>query len=337
MNTDISRLVALNQAQYRPGQRTGHYESFYQRANHPTEPLAFWIRYTIFSPHQRPEAAIGELWAVFFDGTTGQHAVVKQEYPIAECAFDRTAPATARVGDSVLAPGRLRGGGTSLGDSIEWDLTYTGDQPPLYLLPHRLYRGGVPKAKSLVGTPAARYRGVLSVNGRAIEVSDWIGSQNHNWGSRHTDHYAFGQVAGFDGHPDSFLEVVTARAKLGPLTLPFMTFVVVRHDGREHSLVSLAQARRADAGFGYFHWDFSSASDAVRLTGRITARPADFVGLNYYNPPGGIKHCLNTKIGSCRLEITNLRTGSQQTLHADGRALFEILTDDRSHDIPIRA
>ena len=40
----------INWTRYRPGQKKGHYESFYQRANHPTKPWAFWIRYTIFSP-----------------------------------------------------------------------------------------------------------------------------------------------------------------------------------------------------------------------------------------------------------------------------------------------
>ena len=44
----------------------GHYESWFQRANHPTRPLALWIRYTIFAPSHGP--AEGELWAIWFDG-----------------------------------------------------------------------------------------------------------------------------------------------------------------------------------------------------------------------------------------------------------------------------
>ena len=31
----------------------GHYESFYLRAAHPSEPLGIWIRYTV---HKRPGA-----------------------------------------------------------------------------------------------------------------------------------------------------------------------------------------------------------------------------------------------------------------------------------------
>ena len=67
-----------NWARFRAGQMTGHYESFFQRANHPNRPLAFWIRYTVFSPRGHPEQAVGELWAIVFNGETGQPIVVKQ-------------------------------------------------------------------------------------------------------------------------------------------------------------------------------------------------------------------------------------------------------------------
>ncbi|HZC53859.1 MAG TPA: hypothetical protein VE441_15370, partial [Mycobacterium sp.] len=77
----------LNRTVYTPRQRAGHYESFYQRANHPVRPQAFWLRYTIFSPAGDPARARGELWAVSFDGETGQHAVAKEEVPISDCSF----------------------------------------------------------------------------------------------------------------------------------------------------------------------------------------------------------------------------------------------------------
>ena len=48
------------------GQPDGHYESFFMRANHPARPLAFWIRYTIFSPKNRPENALWRTLGNFF-------------------------------------------------------------------------------------------------------------------------------------------------------------------------------------------------------------------------------------------------------------------------------
>jgi len=72
----------INFTRYRKGQKKGHYESFFLRANHPKKPLAFWIRYTIFSPENRPDDAIGEIWASYFDGSTRRHTAAKEEFPL---------------------------------------------------------------------------------------------------------------------------------------------------------------------------------------------------------------------------------------------------------------
>jgi hypothetical protein len=323
----------LDHAVCRSGRRAGHYESFYQRANHPDRPLAFWLRYTIFAPAGDPSAAVGELWAVAFDGETGQHAVAKEEFPLDRCRF-ATDRFDVRVGEAEVGPGRLSG---AVGE-LRWDLRYDGDEPPLLLLPARMYRGRFPKAKSLVPLPLARYSGSYSVAGRTVGVDGWIGSQNHNWGSRHTDRYAFGQVAGFDDFPGTFLEVATAKTTLvGPVTTPWATTLVLRHRGVEHSIVSLRQAVRAKASYAYFHWDFSTGNADVEIGGRIRAARDAFVGLRYRNPPGGTKHCLNTKIASAEITVRDRATGRTEQLHASNRALFELLTSDSDSGIELRA
>lgn len=325
----------LNRTQYVPGQEAGHYESFYQRANHPARPLAFWIRYTIFSPHRRPQDAVGELWAIVFDGETGRHVAVKEERPLAECRFERDGFG-ARIAAAVLSAGRLAGRATIGANTIGWDLAYAGAEPPVYLLPPSLYEAKLPRAKSLVGVPMARFDGTMTVNGRTIAVDDWIGSQNHNWGSRHTDHYAFGQVAGFDDARESFLEIVSARIKVGPLWMPMLTPLVLRHHGRDHAFITIPQAIRAKATFRYFDWSFAVEDEAVKLEGRIQARREDFVALTYRNPPGGTKQCLNTKIADCALTLTDKASGTKESLNASRRAAFEILTDDREHGVPVQ-
>lgn len=186
-----------NGCRFRRDDRRGHYESYFQRANHPNRPLAFWIRYTIFSARSHPEEAVGELWAIYFDGETGRITAVRTVIPIADCEFSAT-DLNVRIGRATLSSGTLQGGAASGGQAIEWALGYSGSTAPLLLLPPRFYEGGFPKAKALVGTPNARYEGILVVDGEQIEIDGWVGSQNHNWGSKHTDEYAWGQVAGFD-------------------------------------------------------------------------------------------------------------------------------------------
>jgi hypothetical protein len=64
-----------------------------------------------------------------------------------------------QVGSASLSATRLRG---STG-TIAWDLSYGDGQPPVLLLPPRFYRGGFPKAKSLVPQPLVRFTGDLRV------------------------------------------------------------------------------------------------------------------------------------------------------------------------------
>ncbi len=335
---DAARARA-NAARYRPGQKAGHYESFFQRANHPSRPLAFWIRYTLFSPEGRPDEALGELWAVFFDGERNRHWAVKRNVPIGDCRFDPE-DLSVRIGESTLQWGHLRGSAAAAGHHLSWQLAFDGTEPPLFLLPSGLYDTGFPKAKSLVGLPLARYRGFVAVDDRRIEIDEWTGSQNHNWGRRHTDHYAWGQVAGFDTHPESFLEVATARVRLGRWWSPFMTTLVLRHRGEEIRLNSLFRMLRAQGSFCCFVWSFHSEDRSRRVEGTISAPREAFVGLHYANPPGGGKHCLNTKIAACELKVTDKRGGGAakpDVLFARNRAAFEILTDETDHGVSIRA
>lgn len=323
-----------NLARYRPDSRDGFYESFFLRANHPARPLAFWIRYTLFSPRGRPDDSIGELWAIYFDGEKRTHVAVKREVPFARCGFDRSRFAV-HVGEATLQSGRLIGSAESVPHAIAWDLRYRGDADPLLLLPQRAYDAPLPKAKSLVGLPFAAFSGALTVDGSTIDVADWVGSQNHNWGTRHTDWYAWGQVAGFDNAPDTFLEVATARMKIGPLWTPALTLLVLRHDGREIALNSIRQGLRSKAHVQYFDWQFQAADDRVRVAGHVHA-PADaFVALRYLSPPGGTKYCLNSKIAACEIEMTSPQAGGSAPvkLSTATRAAFEILTDEADHGL----
>jgi hypothetical protein len=333
---DVTRArAAWNAARFAPGERGGHYESWFQRANHPSRPLAFWIRYTIFCPRARPEAAQGELWAIWFDGEESRGVAAKQEIPIARCRFSRER-LEARIGEAELDERSLRGAASGGGRRIGWQLDYAGDEPPLLLLPSALYERSLPRAKALVGSPNARFDGWLEADGERIAIDGWRGSQNHNWGSRHTDRYAWGQVAGFDDAPEVFLECSTARLRIGPIWTPWLTLMVLREDGRELALNSLLGAARARAQLDGLRWSFDTSGPGLRVQGRFEAAAASFVGLRYPNPPGGEKICLNTKLASCELVIREAG-GAPRTLRTRSRAAFEQLVDQPAAGVPVVA
>ena len=312
-----------NGARYRADDDGGHYESWFQRANDTSGRRAFWIRYTIFAPRGRPADAVGELWAIAFDRETKQIVAVKEVRPATACSFapDRLAVA---IGDARLDDGALRGTAASGGHTLAWDLRYGGGTEPLLLLPEKLYGARLPRAKALVGQPLARFTGSVTVDGAPIAVADWVGSQNHNWGSRHTDRYAWGQVAGFDEVPDAFLECSTARLRVGPLWTPWMSPVVLRLRGETLGWNGLVRALRARGRYEPYDWRIETSGDAGALALRIWAEPSEFVALRYDNPPGGTKICLNSKIARC--ELTLRRGGQTVSLHSS-RAAFEILDD----------
>ena len=344
MNTSetICSPSKWNLCQFDPQSRSqsklGHYESFFLRANHPTEPRGFWIRHTIFSPKGKPEQSIGEIWAIYFDGTKnneGQPNVitVQEDIPMSQCHFNRDS-LDITIGQSTLKKGQLTGRAKLKDHKIEWNLTYKDTQSELLFLPKKLYSISLPKAKSMVGSPNALFNGSLVIDGKIIDISDWQGSENHNWGSKHTDEYAWGQVAGFDNAPDAFFEVASAKIKLGPIWSPPMTLAVIRIGGKEIRFNSIKEAFTANGKYNYFNWSFAMDNSSATLKGTIRGEPAHFTGLTYKNPPGGTHTCLNSKIAACEIV---LEEKGQPPIHlkANNRAAFEILTDDSGHGITI--
>lgn len=339
MPVDLDTLRRqANFSRYVPGDTSGFYESYFVRANHAERPLAFWIRYTLFNPRLRPEETIGELWGVWFDGETGRHAAVKKIVPITECNFDASR-FFAQIGDATLGEGVLQGSAASGGHHMTWRMDFQGWEKPLFLLPSNRYKSKFPRAKSLVGLPLAVFNGFLAIDDKRYEIDNWVGSQNHNWGSRHTDDYAWGQVAGFDTHQQSFLEAATACLRWGSLRTPYVTPVVLRHRGEEFAFNTFFKLCDSRGSFSNFTWVFRAETRGIRIDGTIAAPKESFVALAYHNPPGGVKHCLNTKIASCEVRFEDRRGKGtkREVLFTKNRAAFEILTDDKDHGVPLLA
>lgn len=316
-----------NRLRFKQSSSAGHYESYFQRANHPTRPLALWIRYTVFSPKGHTSEAEGELWAMWFDG---EKQLVKKAYqalPWSQCAAGESSESDSAALHMRIGTARLDDRGL-IGsvNGFAWDLSYTSPTKPLLLFPESFYERALPKAKVLVGSPNAFYSGQLTVDGETFQVQDWPGSQNHNWGSKHTDLYAWGQVSGFDDAPDAFLEVATARVKLGGLLTPPLTPLVLRLEGEELRLNTPAHLWRASGSFRDFEWHFEAHDERVHCKGKISAPKSAFAALDYRNPPGGVKVCLNSKLAKCELTVT-FANGKKRELHSAHRAAFELLGD----------
>lgn len=323
MNIKLIQAEAkANFSRFKPSSSKGFYESYFIRANHPTEKRAFWIRYTVFAPKDQPQRNMGELWAIYFDGD--EIYPTKAEFPIDDCKFPNK-NFFVELQDNVINSAKAEG---KAGD-ISWKLNYSSEEKPLFLLPLNYYSGGFPKAKALVPQPFAKFKGHLKVGKQKINIDNWVGSQNHNWGEKHTDYYAWGQVSGFDNSPNTFLELITAKLIIGGVETPFLTILVLRHNGKEYHINGLKQWFKNKGSFEYFDWTFECETKEVSIKGRIHAPASAFVGLCYHNPSGGDKNCLNSKIASCELQIEEKsKAGMPQALFSENKCAFEILTNE---------
>ena len=292
-------------------------------------------QYTLFSPKDNLAGTEGQLWAIYFDGETTARTAVKQSVAFDHCAFSQT-DLKVQIDQSVLDASHLKGSARDDRRQLSWDLAYQGTAAPSFLLPLDLYSRGFPKAKVLTGIPLADFGGHIVVDGHTVDVSGWRGSQNHNWGLKHTDQYAWGQVAGFDSEPDAFLECSTARLKVGPLWTPWLTNLVLRLRGREIQLNSLGQAIRNRGRYDYFSWRIECSRGPLQVTVNISAPAERFLALGYDDPPGGKRTCLNTKLATCRVRVTE-KGQPPIDLTTESRAAFEILAVDEEHGIPISA
>lgn len=332
MNIRQTQINAkVNFSRYRPDSNQGFYESYFIRANHPNQKQAFWMRYTLFIPKEKHRVPMGELWAVYFDRTN--IIPYKEELPLHHCQFP-SKHFYVQLGNNTLNSANAQG----QIEDLSWDLHFTSQEKPLFLLPQMYYHLPFPKAKSIVSQPFAKFNGILNLGKQKIEIDNWIGSQNHNWGSEHTDTYAWGQVAGFDNSTTTFLELITAKVNIKGLSTPFLTLLVLRHRQKEYRLNQLSKAIFQEGSFDYFTWDFECEDATVLIKGRIEASASAFVGLRYYNPSGGDKNCLNSKVATCSLSITNkTQRGNPEALYTKHRCAFEILTNDEKdkHGIAI--
>lgn len=300
----------------------GHYESWFLRANHPTEPKALWLRHTFFRPAGHPEAACGELWAAWFDEkVTG----VRQELPLGRC-YAGTTRLDLSFGDCRWTDGSARGEAKSDRHLLAWDLSYEQQGAPSPIYPRWAYKGSFPKAKQVTVVPHALVSGRFVVDGEVFEISKWPGCQSHNWGERHTDEYAWIQVSGFDQAPDAYLEGGTGRLKIGGRWTPQLSAAVLNFEGQRYELNTPLKMWRAEGSAVGLAMDVRMSSSEIDLRWRVEAPPERFIAFKYRNPPGGALACLNSKVA--RAELTLTPKGKPSRTLTTGRAALELLVPE---------
>lgn len=309
-----------------------YYESRFIRANEQGRPRALWMRSTLLLP--TAGVPVADSWVMLFDPDGAGNRALKRPHPIDQSDYQYDTW-TARIGATSIDDWSASGSTEAAGRSAHWDLRITPSAAaPVKLLTERGYKAKFPTAKTTVRDPLARFDGSVALDDVTFEVTGWTGSVNHNWGRRHTPAYAFGQVCGFDGAPETTLEIVTAHAAVGPLSLPAATLLVLRHDGHEVAVRSVLATRHTRGEYRPFSWTFGARVNGVTVDGEITAQPGDVIGLTYTDTDGESKYCYNSALATCRINLSGSGIVATE-LTATRRAMFEILTDTRDASVPL--
>jgi hypothetical protein len=297
-------------------ERAGHYESFYLKLCHPSEPLGAWIRYTV---HKRPGAAPrGSLWFTLFEA--GGPRAAKLTVP---------GPATGegdwlRVGASRVGPDGARG---SIGDDVGWDLEIDDRERPLLHLPRPwMYGAPLPRTKLASLAPSAFMSGELRVDGRTIEVDRWRGMVGHNWGAQHAERWIW--LHGITGEGD-WLDAAIGRVKLGPLTTPWVANGALSVGGERFPLRRVRLTEEPD------QCTFTLSGGGVEVRGTVSAPRERFVGWVYADPDGSEHHTVNCSIADMRLHVSR-RGGAASELLVEGGAAYELGMRERDHGMAIR-
>jgi len=309
--------------------KAGHYESFYLKACHPSQPLGVWIRYTA---HKRPGSPpTGSLWFTLFDRAADGPRASKVTLPD---PVGRGADWIA-IGAARLGSGRAVGEARTQDCDASWELRFESGEPPLFHLPRDwMYRTPVPRTKLLSPAPAARFDGRLTVDGREITADNWRGMVGHNWGTQHAERWIWLHGLGFDGAAKgTWIDAAVGRLKLGPATTPWIGNGALSLDGERHPLGG--PGRRTKVSESPTHCRFTLPGKGLTVRGTAEAERKDFVGWIYADPDGSEHNTVNCSAADMVLTVE--RNGEAPLeLQVTGGAAYELGMRERDHGIAMQ-
>ncbi len=310
----------------------GHYESFYIKATHPAGGRGIWIRHTV---HKRPgESPTAAIWFVLFDADAPAPRATKASFG----ADELSAPEGAyiRVDGATLEPSHAVGRIETDELEASWELGFDDPAPPFHHLPYeRLYDAALPRTKFLTPYPTARFDGAVTVGGERIEVEGWPGMIGHNWGAEHAERWVWIQGADLGGEEGSYVDLAAGRIKIGPLTTPWVANGMLRIDGVEHRLGGFDRVFSTRLDEQPTSCRFQISGKDVKLKGRVSSEPRNFVAWVYADPKGPEHNTLNCSISDLALEIEQ-RGREPRRLELARAAAYEIGMRPTDHGIPVQ-
>ena len=314
------------------GADDGHYESFYIKANRPGGGQGIWIRHTV---HKRPgEKATCAIWFTLFDAEADGPRATKVQFGADKLSVP--AGGYIQVNSAELGDGRAHGSIKTEALHATWDLSFEDAHDPFLHLPREsLYDAALPKTKFLSPYPNAVFNGRVTIGDEEIELQGWRGMIGHNWGAEHAERWVWIQGAAFDGRSEEdYFDMAVGRIKVAGLTTPWVGNANLHIDGADHRLGGFGHIPSTKVDEEPTSSRFGLRGKGIKVKGRVSAEPKDFVGWVYADPVGPEHNTLNCSISDLELEV--FLDGGEERVSVTGAAAYEFGTRDVDHGIPLQ-
>jgi hypothetical protein len=301
---------------------SGGYESFYVRAVDPDRPRSVWLRHTV---HQAPgEEPVGSIWLTVFDGDRPEPLAYKASSPGPEV------DGWLRVGESSFGSDGVRGGA----GPATWDLTWTGDEPPLRHLPKSfMYSAPLPKTKLESPRPHVHVSGQVTFGGEVFELDGWPGMIGHNWGAQHAERWIWLHGVLFDDRPDDWLDIALGRIRVGRVLTPWVANGVISLNGERIRIGGLGA--RLHANEGPSHLDLNLHGHDARLRLTVHSNRPQTVVWRYADPDGGEHHVANCSIAELEAVVIP-RDGPAAKLRTAYGGTYELGAREVPANLPVQ-
>jgi hypothetical protein len=337
-------FYSYNQPRFRDSTQKGIHESYFLKANHPTEPRAVWLKATVLVPLDG--APVAEVWCCTFDGDRTWGA--RRTVPLAEAVFSGE-PLEIEFGgcrfvlgaDGGQAVGSLKNKHGTRSWNLRWSRVRGALGQPLCILPSRrmLAGGPLPKTKPVTPSPVLRFEGEMSSDGETVAVKDWLGMQGHNWGRGHQYQNVWAQAVFRDvnGEPHCMVEAGSTVLLLGGrVRTPPLTVLVVRRGVQTFEFLRPFHFWHHDSHVGDLAWSARVRSPDGEAMLAMKAVPERTVCLGYYNPDGVLSYCLNSKVARVVLRVNPVnQEGFECTSEHGGALEFVSLNADPRFPEPV--
>jgi hypothetical protein len=304
---DSERANALR---YVAGGREGHVESHFVKANSPDGQRALWIKHTVLRPTSRPEAAVAEVWAIAFERGNQERAprvtALKRSVPARELVHTEL-PFSLRTPFASLQHGRAQGRLQSATHLLAWDFAYACPHAAFRPFPvGSMYTGPFPRTKTLTPAPNSTATGWFELDGARWNLDGYRAAQGHNWGKGHAHAYAWVHSNAWVGAGDApvFVELLSARVKVGPVLTPFLSVGAVAIEDAIHRFDGPRALLSRRVRITPRSYQVSLRTRSAMLDAKFMAEPHMIAALRYQDPDGSSLFCLNSKLAYGEVRLT---------------------------------